>query len=425
MKWKDWDRNLKVRLYGEFLTNMLLWMFLPYMAIYFSDRLGKGLAGILLIVSQLVGVFTNLIGGYCADKFGRKRMMFISMFGQGLAFIAFALANSPWLQSAMLSFICFSILGFFGSFYMPASHAMVADVVPEKHRSEVFAVFYTAINISVVIGPILGGIFFFDHRFGLLITSAAASFFVAFLIYAFIRETTPASLEGLSTSNEQASNWLTVINEQLKDYQVIIKDKVFLLFIIGGIFAAQAFMQMDLLLAVYMKEMVPVQNLFSFGDWSLKASGEKAFGWVVAENGLLVALFTVFISKWMTKYKERNVFIMSSCLYGLAMLIFGYTTSIWVIILGMFVFTTAELIVVGIQDSFIAKISPEHMRGQYFAAGSLRFTIGRALAPIAIPLSAWIGYTWTFNLLAFSTLIGAFAYLLTFKLSGKVKRSVS
>lgn len=417
MRWKDWDRNLKVRLYGEFLTNVLFWMFFPFMAIYFSEHLGKELAGILLIASQLVGVFTNLIGGYCADKFGRKKMMVISMLGQGIAFVCFALANSPWFESAILSFICFSALGFFGSFYWPASHAMVADVVPEKHRTEVFAMFYTAINISVVIGPILGGILFFQHRFALLLASAAASFLMTFLIQKLIRETAPIYKE-VSTGTEK-SGWRQVIKEQLKDYKVIINDKAFLLFIAGGIFAAQAFMQMDLLLAVYMNEKVPLQELFSFGDWSVTAKGENAFGWIIAENGLLVALLTVFISKWMVKYYERNVFIVSSCLYGLAMLVFGYTTSIWVIAFGMLVFTIAELMVVGIQESFIAKLSPEHMRGQYFAAGSLRFAIGRTIAPIAIPLTAWIGYQWTFNILFLSTLVGALMYVLMFRLVGR------
>ncbi|MFZ3577653.1 MDR family MFS transporter [Virgibacillus sp. DJP39] len=417
MKWKDWDRNLKVRLFGEFLTNVLFWMFFPFMAIYFSEHLGKELAGILLIASQLVGVFTGLIGGYCADKFGRKKMMTISMFGQGISFVCFALANSPWLESAMLSFICFSALGFFGSFYWPASHAMVADVVPEKHRNEVFAVFYTAINISVVIGPILGGILFFEHRFALLIASAAASFLMTVLIYKLIRETVPIYKEEVSTGTEkQKSNLRHVIKEQLKDYKVIANDKAFLLFIGGGIFAAQAFMQMDLLLAVYMHEKVPLQELFSIGDWSVSVEGEKAFGWIIAENGLLVALFTVFISKWMTKYNERNVFVISSCLYGVAMLLFGYTISIWVIAFGMLIFTVAELMVVGIQESFIAKVSPEHMRGQYFAAGSLRFAIGRAIAPIAIPLTVWIGYEWTFNILFLSTLLGALMYVWTFRL---------
>ncbi|MBB6452355.1 MFS family permease [Salirhabdus euzebyi] len=416
MRWKDWDLNLKVRLFGEFLINVLFWMFFPFMAIYFSNHFGKELAGALLIISQLIAVFANLIGGYCADKYGRKKMMVFAAFGQGAAFVVFAFANSPWLESPMLSFISFSALGIFGSFYWPASHAMVADVVPAKHRTEVFAVFYTAINISVVIGPILGGIFFFEYRFALLLASALASFLLTILILKLIRETAPTIIGETSVEVKERRKWYTAIKEQLRDYRVIINDRAFLFFIIGGIFVAQAFMQMDLLLAVYMSEQVPAQQLFSIGNWTVEATGEKAFGWIIAENGLLVALLTVFISRWMSKYYERNVFVISAFLYGTSMLIFGHTTSLWIIAIGMLVFTMGELMVVGIQESFISKLAPEHMRGQYFAAGSLRFTIGRTIAPIAIPLTSWVGFQWTFNILFLLTLLSAGMYMLTFKL---------
>jgi MFS transporter, DHA1 family, multidrug resistance protein B len=409
-------------LFGEFLINVLFWMFFPFMAIYFSNHLGKELAGALLIVSQLIGVITNLIGGYCADKFGRKKMMTIAAFGQGIAFVGFAYANSPWLESPMLSFICFSALGIAGSFYWPASHAMVADVVPEKHRSEVFAVFYTAINISVVIGPILGGIFFFKYRFGLLIASAIASFILVLLIKRLVRETAP-NLVGESSGNIpiQKGKWYDAIKDQLRDYRIIIKDKAFLMFIVAGIFVAQSFMQMDLLLAVYMSEEVPEQTLFALGDWSITVSGEEAFGWIISENGLLVVLFTVFISRWMSKYYERNVFIVSALFYGIAMLTFGHSTSLWIIAIGMLFFTIGELMVVGIQESFISKLAPENMRGQYFAAGSLRFTIGRTIAPMAIPLSSWVGYQWTFIILFLLTLVSALLYAVTFKMIKRKK----
>ena len=82
----------------------------------------------------------------------------------------------------------------------------------------------------------------------------------------------------------------------------------------------------------------------------------------------------------------------------------------------MVIFTTAELMVVGIQESFISKLAPEHMRGQYFAAGSLRFAIGRTIAPIAIPLSSWVGYQWTFTILFLLSLVSAVLYIVTFRL---------
>jgi hypothetical protein len=59
----------------------------------------------------------------------------------------------------------------------------------------------------------------------------------------------------------------------------------------------------------------------------------------------------------------------------------------------MGLFTFAKLMTAGIQQTFILKIAPEYMQGQYFAAASLRYTIGRTIAPIAIPMSLWFGYT--------------------------------
>lgn len=36
MKWKDWDRNLKIRLFGEGTMNVLFWAFFPFMTIFLN-----------------------------------------------------------------------------------------------------------------------------------------------------------------------------------------------------------------------------------------------------------------------------------------------------------------------------------------------------------------------------------------------------
>ncbi|WP_318246533.1 MDR family MFS transporter [Guptibacillus algicola] len=413
MKLRDWDRNLKIRLFGEGMINVLFWMFFPFMAIYFSDSFGKGMAGLLLVLSQVFGVLANLVGGYCADKYGRKRMMLIAAVGQALTFLLFAYANSPWLVSPVLTFVSFSILGIFGSLYWPASHAMIADVVEEKDRNTVFAVFYTALNISVVVGPILGGIFFFQHRFGLLLTAAIVSFGVAFLIAAFIRETAPDQMEKKLVT-DSSTKWYGFVKEQLKDYRVIVQDKVFLLFILAGIFVAQTFMQLDLLIAVHLSESVQEQTVSKLFD--IRADGKEIFGWLIAENGLLVALLTVYMTSKMSRFKEKNVFIVSCVIYAMSMIMFGYTTHVWMLVFAMFVFTMGELMVVGIQEGFVSRLAPEHMRGQYFAAASLRFTIGRTIAPLAIPLTAIIGFPLTFSLIGLLALVAAMLYYVMFNL---------
>ena len=404
---REWDLNLKIRLVGEWLFGLFFWMLLPFMAIYFAEELGKTMAGILLVLSQVLSVFANLVGGYLADTYGRKRMMVFAAFVQSAAFVLFAFANSPWLQSPILTFIAFSIIGIMGSLYYPASAAMVADLVSEEQQSKVFAVFYTMININVVLGPILGAYFFFSHRFELLITSIVINFIVAFVLLKFIKETLPEKREEV----EKQTGWLTVVNEQIKNYRIIFQDRVFLLFIIAGILVAQTFTQLDLLLAVYIKENVPTQEFFH-----LILNGETLFSWIIAENGFLVALFTVYVTRLANYFSERTIFLLSSFAYGIAMIIFPHTISVWGLIIAMLIFTFGELFVVGIQNSFVSKLAPAHMRGQYFAAATLRWSVGRTIAPIAIPLTAWIGYQYTFYIIAVLAFLSAFLYSVMFGL---------
>ena len=126
----------------------------------------------------------------------------------------------------------------------------------------------------------------------------------------------------------------------------------------------------------------------------------RFFWYFISENGLLVVLFTVFVTRWMTKYPEKWVFFLSSFLYTVAMLIFPMTANFWVFLIAMAIFTLGELATVGLQESFVSKLAPEDMRGQYFAAASFRYTIGRTIAPLVFPLVAWIGFTWTFVILS-------------------------
>jgi DHA1 family multidrug resistance protein B-like MFS transporter len=153
-------------------------------------------------------------------------------------------------------------------------------------------------------------------------------------------------------------------------------------------------------------------NLFG-REWTV--TGEGSFGILLSENGLLVVLFTVFVTKWMTNYPEKRVFFLSSIMYAIAMLIFPLTANFWVFLFAMAVFTLGELMTVGLQESFVSKLAPEDMRGQYFAAASLRYTIGRTIAPLVFPLVAWIGFTWTFVILAILAVLSGVIYLITFK----------
>ncbi|QHW31781.1 MFS transporter [Paenibacillus rhizovicinus] len=413
MRMKDWDRNLKIRLGGESAFNVIFWTFFPFLSIYFTKSFGKGWTGMLLVLSQLISVLANLVGGYCADRFGRKRMMVFAASGQAFGYALFAFAASPWVDMPVTGFVGFSLASMFGSLYWPASQAMVADVVDEKHQSSVFAIFYTAANIAVVVGPLIGSLLYSDNPYAVLAAAAVICALIALVMSRLLGETLPASVSDRHRT-KAGTPWYGAIAAQLRDYRVIATDRVFLLFVIAGVLLAQTFMQLDLLFPVFLKETVGQSTLFAFHDWDLTVTGQQLFGLIVSENGLFVAVFTVIITKWMTMYRDRYVFMGGAIFYAAGMIMFSSMSTFWGFTAAIAVFTLAELMSAGPQQAFVARLAPEEMRGQYFAAASLRFTLGRTIAPLSIPLTGWIGFKWTFVLLALLAVISAGIYNVMF-----------
>lgn len=398
MHWRSWDLNLKVRLFGELCFHALFWMYFPFMALHFSSAFGKDVAGLMLTVPPLLGIFANLIGGHMSDRIGRRPTMLIGSFLQSAMFALFAFSSSP-----LMDYLAFIGVGIGGAIYWPASSAMVADLTPEEERRVVFATFYTAMNVGVVVGPVVGSFFFFHYRTELLLTCLLVSLVYAMILLFILKETLPAASKEKADASQKGFG----LKEQWQSYQIIFRDKVFALYILSGILVGIAFMQLDLYLAIYVKENVSVQPFFWWNNWSFQIGNTEAFGWLVGLNGLLVVLFTMAVTKWFQNWSDRNSLVLSALLYGFGMFLMSFTTNIWLLFGCMVVLTLGELIRTPVIQSFVSKYAPEDARGQYMGASSLQFTIARFIAPLVIGLSGWMPPLGVFSIILLCTLISA------------------
>ncbi|MGW8825356.1 MDR family MFS transporter [Paenibacillus lautus] len=402
-----WNTNLKVRLFGEALFNMLFWMYFPFITVYFGAALGNHIAGILMTVPPIFSIVGSLLGGALADRLGRRPVMLLGASLQTVMFALFALSPSHWTDYA-----AFIGIGFGGAIYRPASSAMVADLVPVQERRQVFATFTTANNLGAVLGPALGAIFFFQYRQELLWSCSVVLLVYFIAIYFIVRETLPASAK----SPKRSDSILQVFKAQWKGYGIIFRDKVFLVYILAGIFALVTIMQLDLYLAVYVIDYVPSQTLFSWNGHSLMLSSTEILGWVLGLNGLLFVLFILPVTKWFRNWKERDVFVLSSLLSGVGTFALGLNTNIWFLFFVTIIFTFGEIVRSPVTQSFISHYAPEHARGQYMGADSLQFTVGRLLAPVTVFLSAWVPLMGVFGIILLSALISTVLYILLFRM---------
>ncbi len=408
LKLHVWDVNLKIRLIGEALFNLLYWMYFPFITVYFSEALGNQTAGMLMTIPPLIGILGSMVGGSLADRLGRRPTMLAGASLKAVMFALFALSSS---SSHWVNYFAFIGVGLGGALYGPASDAMVADLIPDKDRRQVFATFTTANNIGAVLGPALGAYFFFHYRSELLWTCTIVMLLYAIAIFLRIRESMP------DTPQKVPSNAiLTSIQEQWKGYGIIFRDKIFVLYILAGVFSIITIMQLDLYLAVYITQEVPSQSLFHWHDWSLRLTSTEVLGWILGLNGLLFVLFVLPATKWLNRLRDRDVFILSSALAGVGMFAIGLTTNIWLLFLITIVFTFGEIMRSPVTNNFVSQYAPVNARGQYMGAARLQYTIGRFAAPLTVFLSAWVPPMGVFTFILVCALISIVLYIRLFKI---------
>ncbi|WP_232697954.1 MDR family MFS transporter [Brevibacillus daliensis] len=420
MSWLQWDTNLKIRLVGETFFSIFLWMLLPFMTLYFSDQFGKNIAGLLLIIPPILGMGLSLFGGRLADKLGRRPIMLVAVGIQAIMFFIFFLSSSPWLD-----FFAFTGLTLGASLYHPASEAMVADLTNEEERNFVFAMFYTAMNLGVVAGPLLGAFFFVHYRTELLFACMLVSLAMLLVYFFILRETKPEQPKQSDKTNvaiKKKESWL--LNE-LRSFKIIFTDKVFGLYILAGTAVFMAFLQMDLYMAVYIKENVTAQSLIWWGNWSFNLEGASFFGWMMALNGFMVVTLTAAITRSISAWSDKKAFMVASLLGGLGFFLMSFSSNIWYLFFCMMVLTLGELIRTPVALGFISKYAPEHQRGQYMGASTLQFTFGRTFAPLLVTLSSLFGPFVIFSMIFLFALLSIYFYQRMFASLEKREKSLS
>lgn len=389
-----WTRNLKIRLCGETIFNVFYWMYFPFIVIYFSQSLGLAWAGVLMMFPPVLSLIAGLVGGSFADKFGRRKMMLWSTVIQFTMFILFAMSSIIWLD-----YFAFLGITIGTGLYKPASDAMVADTVSTEHRKEVFATFLMGSNLGAVVGPILGAWLFFDYRDFLLWGCAIVLMIYFLFIYFWLEETLT------SISNEDLFSPI----KQLKDYIIILQDKKISYYLLAGIFSVIAIMQLDLYLAVYIYDYVPNQPIISFINYEL--SSKDILGYMLGLNGILFVLFILPLTKWLKRWSDKQVFILSCLLAGFGMFAVGFTTNIWLLFLLTIIFTFGEIVRAPVLYNFVSEYAPENARGQYMAVSNMQFTIGRLLAPITVFLAAFFNPLIIFSFILICALISLIFYI--------------
>lgn len=125
-----------------------------------STQTGYLLFGLLLGIYPLMQFISAPILGQLSDKFGRKPILTISLFGTCLGYILFAVGI--FTKNIPLIFASRALDGITGG-NISVAQAAIADITEPKDRAKTFGLIGAVFGVGFIIGPFVGGVLSDSH----------------------------------------------------------------------------------------------------------------------------------------------------------------------------------------------------------------------------------------------------------------------
>lgn len=338
-KWKDIHPISWTIIIGTIFGRMATSMSIPFLAIYLTAVQGASAsyAGLVIAASSSVGILASFYGGYISDKFGRKNMMLVSIFGWMLVFAGFAAASNLWVF-----FVVNALNGLCKSLFEPASKALLSDMTEEKTRLLVFNLRYAAINIGVVFGPVLG-LYFGSSQ-------STTPFLVPAVIYGLYGIVLALQFKKHPSLSAPAQSRNMSVREA---FMVTQKDYLFTIALVGITLCTFGYSQFSSTFPQYM-----AQN-------PLIGNGTKLYGLMLTLNAIVVLATQFPIVHFAKRFSPLCSLMLGNVMVSISMAIFTVSHGVPSIVMIVITFTIGEVLLFSMMDLYVDQIAKPGLKGTY------------------------------------------------------------
>ncbi|WP_141604392.1 MDR family MFS transporter [Terrilactibacillus laevilacticus] len=409
MRFRDFHKNIKIRIIETFTSRFVGGMIFPFMTIYLAHHFGTKTTGLLLLMTVFIGIANSFVGGYLSDQFGRKKMMLIAELMRFGAFIIMMVSNSPFFESAIMTYLMMVINSISWGLAGPANEAMLIDVSTPEQRKLMYSVTYWANNLSIAIGGILGAMLFQHYLFELFMALCLVQGVLVILVAYFIEESHSPKNDSIKPTQH--------IMKLFTNYKLVFKDKLFIIFVIAGILVFSMELQLTNYIGIRLSKYMPTQ---SFLFWNM--DGITMMGFLRSENTFLVAILVLFVSKVSHLLNDKATLIVSCTLFSIGYGCLSFFTNVWLLILFMLILTVGEVFRVPVEQSYTAAIPPDDARSTYMAINGLKYNIAMLITSLTITLSTYLS---ALTMAIIITSIGLIGTLLYFVIIPKLEERIA
>jgi MFS family permease len=336
---------------GGTFVNRFATFLIPFITLYMR-RSGYSEAQMAwAVMAYAMGGFAcGFIAGPLADRFGRNHVMAVSLFLEAICVLSMgAAASFPTIVTVA------GMAGFVAQGAHPATQALIADLVPDRDRVAAQLAIRVAINAGWAFGPAVAGFVVMSHSYRWLFVADAVTS-ATFAVLAWF------CLPPGRSSGRDGARWTPAL-------QAAMARPAMIALLVATVCASFIFRQLSTTINLHLLD---------------HGYNEAHCGMVQSLNGFLIILVEIpltAVTAWLT---YRAGVAWGFLLLGLGVAVNWFGGTLWLVSLGMVVFTLGEMLCLPRHAAWVQHLAPAEMRGRF--SGLIAFAwLGGSL------LGSWVG----------------------------------
>ncbi|MES2015658.1 MAG: MFS transporter [Pseudomonadota bacterium] len=306
-----------------------------------------------------------LVAGHAADRYNRRNIIILCLATQllcGLLLLAFTHSGVGVVWPV------FAILVLFGSaraFMMPATQAVLRNMVPTEHFSQAVALSSSAFHVAVIAGPVLGGLLYLAGPSTVYLVAAAL-----LVLSVLLMARTKAAPQAIST---EPATWHTV----LEGLRFVWSRPIMLGAISLDLFAV-LFGGATALLPAYAHDVLQ--------------AGPTGLGLLRTAPGVGAALCSVALAFYPIQRRVGAWMFGGVAVFGVATIALGLTDSFPLALIALFLLGAGDMVSVYVRHLLVQFETPDEIRGRVSAVNAVFIGASNELGEFESGLTAgWFG----------------------------------
>jgi MFS family permease len=336
---------------GGTFVNRFATFLIPFITLYLKrEGYSYWQMAMALMAYAIGGFLCSFIAGPLADRFGRNRVMAVSLLAEAACVLGMGFAES---YAAIVTVA--GLAGFVAQGAHPATQALIADIVRDEDRVAAQLAIRVAINGGWALGPAVAGFVVVSHSyFWLFAADAATSTCLAVLAWFFLPRGKPVGREG--------ARWGPAL-------AALANCPPMIALMIASMCASFIFRQLTTTVNLHLMD---------------HGNTESDCGLIQSLNGVIIIIFEIPLTAMTAWISYRAGVAWGFLMLGLGVAVCWFGGGFWLVAAGMAVFTIGEMLCLPRHAAWVQQLSPEGMRGRFSGLVGFSWLAGNLLG-------SWVG----------------------------------